>query len=112
MKSLHELIEALREDPLVKEFKVLEKEVFARDKWKKAYESVLEKQRRYVQKEAKEGKRAAEEAKRIYEKARQDLEDIPAVRQYLNLQEILKEELGLLFRLIEDGLNDTSKNGP
>ncbi len=111
MKSLRELIEALQEEPLVKEFKALEKEVLAREDWKRAYERVLEKQRRYIQTKAKGGPAAAEEAKKAYEKARQELEDVPAVRQYLNLQEILTEELGLLFRLLEDGLNEQEENG-
>ena len=110
MKSLHELIEALREDPLVKEFKALEKEVLGREKWKKAYERVLEKQRRYVKERARGGETSAQEAQEVYEKARQELENIPAVRQYLNLQEILEEELGLLFRLIEDDLNDPGEH--
>ncbi len=102
MKSLEALIEALQEEPLVKEYRAIEARILSDEKLSNQYEDLLEAQKRYVR--AKHRKQDFAKEEKAYETLREDLSKHPLIHQYLVLQEQLNEEIRMLYRMIEDAL--------
>lgn len=105
MKSLEALKKALEENETVKQFKILEHAIFNNDTYKQEYASLLEAQQRMVN--AKEKNLANHAAlKREYEAKMEKMIENPLISQYLSLQETLNEDVGMLFSIIESGVNN------
>ncbi len=104
MKNLEALKTALEENETVKQFKILERAIFNDDTYKREYASLLEAQQRMVN--AKEKNLANYGAlKREYEAKMEKMTENPLISQYLTLQETLNEDVGMLFSIIEAGVN-------
>ncbi len=102
MKTLQPLIEALHEEPLVREYRALEARLLSDETLSSQYKQLLEAQKRLVRAEHK--KEDASNEKKAYETLKRQLSEHPLIDQYLTLQEQLNDEIRMLFQMIEDAL--------
>lgn len=105
MKALNKLETLLKEDPKVHQFKVLEKAIFENQEMMKAYQDLLNKQKRMIQAQEKQSPNLSA-VKREYDKALKTIQENPIIEQYLTLQEDINADIKMLFQIIEQEIND------
>ena len=109
MKTLERLIETMKNDETVIQYKALEKAIDNRPDLKVAYEDLLEKQKAMVRSEALK-KPDYKEKRKHYDDTLKRLEDTPIIHQYLTLQSAINDDLKMLFEILESGF-DTNTQG-
>ncbi len=104
MKTLDDLIEHLKDEPTIKAYRQLEKIIDENAYLKKAYEEVLDKQKRMVQAQHANAKDMKTHEKN-YESALEKLSKTVHVEEYLTLQSEVNDLTRMMFDMIEQTLN-------
>ena len=104
MRSLDILIQHIKNDARVIEFKQIEEKILNHPKYQTKYQLFLETQKMLVQSKHYQSKQY-QENKKHYEERLNDLKGDPLVHQYLTLQEELNDYLLSITQTIELAIN-------
>lgn len=104
MKTLDTLIQKIQEDPNVNRFKQLESIIDQDAELQAKYKDLLDAQKVMVQREVTKHK-DYEDAKEHYEALKENLLEHVLMSEYLDLLELLNEDINLIQSIIEEEIN-------
>lgn len=104
MKTLDALVKEIKEDPNVIRFKQLEAIIDQDKELQAKYKNLLDAQKVMIQREVKKHK-DYEDAKEHYELLKENLLEHVLMSEYLDLLEVLNEDINLIQTIIEDEIN-------
>lgn len=104
MKNKKKLIEAINENPYIKEFIELEERLNNNEKLKKQIVDLQQLQQQMINLKALEKWNAYAIVEEEYTEKRRSLEENPVIKNYLNLQSEINDLLILIKEILEDSL--------
>lgn len=104
MKTLDTLINQIQKDPNVKRFKQLEAIIDQDKELQAKYKNLLDAQKVMVQREVTKHK-DYQDAKDHYETLKEHLLEHVLMSEYLDLLEVLNEDIHMIQTIIEDEMN-------
>jgi cell fate (sporulation/competence/biofilm development) regulator YmcA (YheA/YmcA/DUF963 family) len=104
MKELDALIHLIEKDPTVKRYQTIESIIASNDTLQRDYQALLKMQKQMVQQQVKKDKKLSK-TKEQYQTILNRLESHPLFNEYLSLQDEINQDLQLIKKMIEDGLD-------
>lgn len=104
MKELDALVKLIEETPTVKRYQTIESIIANNDALQRDYQALLKVQKQLVQQQVKKDKKLSK-TKEQYQVILKRLESHPLFNEYLSLQDEINQDLQLIKKMIEDGLD-------
>ena len=104
MKTLNKLIQVIQSDTTIQRFQTLERIIDQDENLQQEYRDLLDLQKIMVQRDIKKHP-GYEQAKQDYETAKEHLLEHVLMSEYLDLLELINEDVNLIQALIEDEIN-------